>query len=478
MRDDFTNSFLLEKNKKENAPVTLLQLDWPAVGNLPALTLRLADRAGIVIGGLPWYPLIENPDDIRRLVDSSRLIETPSASARFSLINLPTDLFSPAMMFSHLLRLRPVENAVVTIRQWFGGLSDSFDMADLFIGTIEDPIKFNESICSLNMVNISSRYGRVTIGNVVDLDDYPLAPESSVGKMIPIVIGSVEDAPSLLVREAQETVLRSVALPGTSILDVADTTGFPSAGTVVINDDEVTYTSVNATQFLGCSGINEFHYADDVVLEKITNDHRYLFSDPAYPIKSITGIKVAGHLVDAGLYTVNLPAGEVVFNDKPVGSNNIDTKFLQAQFTGVGAGNTAVDPLNAAVPNAQTTYAKISSVNSVLALVHSPVLPNIGTIGKVLLRVEHFVEEKLPNDHLEAHIVGIGKLSDLSPPATDDAVVTVGSTNITHNHLDTFGFPISDPQHFHAEAQPPSVTQNALSGVGGLLISKTVGRYI
>ncbi len=476
MRTDFTGSFIAEKDKTAHEPVTLLQLDWPALNGLPALTLRLTDREGVVIGGVPWYPLIEDAGDIRRLVDAARLTVTPSTNVRIGLVNLKTDLFTPSAMLSRLFRTRPPENVVATIRQWFGSANlDETDIADLFVGAGEDPIKSNEVSCSLNLVNISTRHGRTMIGNVINLENYPLAPDGSVGKMMPLVFGVVEDAPSISVRNTAETKLRSVVLPGTNILDVASTEEFSASGTVVINDNEILYTAKNSTQFLNCTGINEFHYADDIVLEKNT-DHRYLLSDPAYPIKSITGIKVAGHLVDIGLYTIDLVTGEVVFSSKPVGSNNVDTKFLQAQFTAVGAGNNAVDPLNAAVPAAQTTYAKINPVNNNLSLKHAPALANVGVIGKVFLRVEHFVEGKTPNDHLEAHVTGIGKLGDLSSPATDDQVVTVGSTNIVHSHLDTFGFPISDPQHFHAEAQPPKITQNALSGVGGLTIGLSNGQ--
>lgn len=56
----------------------------------------------------------------------------------------------------------------------------------------------------------------------------------------------------------------------------------------------------------------------------------------------------------------------------------------------------------------------------------------------------------------------------LSPPAKDDVAVTTGSTDMTHNHLDTFGFPIDIPQ---PPISPTSnadhvVEQGAISGTG------------
>lgn len=53
MRTDFTDPFIIQKDKTAHEPVTLLQLDWPALNGLPALTLRLTDREGVVINSVP-----------------------------------------------------------------------------------------------------------------------------------------------------------------------------------------------------------------------------------------------------------------------------------------------------------------------------------------------------------------------------------------------------------------------------------------
>ncbi|MBT5551687.1 MAG: hypothetical protein HOJ79_14550 [Nitrospina sp.] len=476
MRTDFTSGFNNARNSKSNAPVNLLQIDWPEMNNLPALTLRLSDREGITINSVDWYPLINNLGNLDRLVSTDQTDSNSHSNFSVSVVNVPVDLFSPVARFSNLFRNRPPESGVVTFYQWFAddGLTDT-DLSILFVARIGDPINYDEAVCSFDLVDISQSYGSTVIGNAITLNDYPNAPEDSVGKTKPIVIGNVDEVPGLLVRKSQETQLTSVAIPGGTLVDVSSTQNFPASGTFIVNDDEVNYTSLNSTQFLGCSGINEFHYSGDSILEKV-NDHRYLFSDPDYPIKQISNVKVGGHLADTGEFSIDIPNGEINFSSKPKISDSIDTKFLQAQNDLVGTGNTAVNPTNALIPNSPSTYAKINQNNKVLSLKQVDSLPNIGTIGKVLLRVEHFVEEKLPNDSLTAHIIGIGQVGSLSSPAVDDVVVANGNIDITHTHLDTFGFPISDPQHQHAEAQPPKITQNALSGVGGQVITKTSGQ--
>ncbi len=476
MRTDFTSGFNISRNSKSNSPVTLLKINWPAMNGLPELTLRLSDREGININSTYWFPLINDMGNLDRLLSPDQAESNSLPNLTVSIVNVPVDLFNPVARFSNLFRSRPPESSVVTLYQWFAddGLNES-DLSVLFVARIGDPIHYDETICTFDLVDISQGYATTIVGKTLTLDDYPNAPEQSVGKTRPIVIGDVDQVPGILVRKSQQTQLTSVAIPGGSLLDVSSTDNFPASGTVIINDDEINYSSLNSTQFLGCSGINEFHYSGDSVLEKISN-HRYLFSDPDYPIKDISNVRVGGHLADSGDFSVDVANGEVVFSSKPKKSDSIDTKFLQAQNDTVGTGNTAIDPTNANIPNSPTSYAKINQSASVLSLKQTDSLPNIGTIGKVLLRVEHFAEEKLPNDILTAHISGVGQVGTLSAPAVDDAVVSSGTTDITHTHLDTFGFPISDPQHQHSEALPPKITQNALSGVGGQEIALSNGQ--
>jgi len=96
-------------------------------------------------------------------------------------------------------------------------------------------------------------------------------------------------------------------------------------------------------------------------------------------------------------------------------------------------------------------------------------MPVLGEINKVFLRVEHFVEEKLPNDSVVARFEGLGQVGELSPPAADDVALTSGSTDITHTHLDTLSFPVNNPDHLHGASSEADhiVVQGASSGPGG-----------
>ncbi|MFQ5482001.1 MAG: hypothetical protein ACE5ER_04515, partial [Nitrospinaceae bacterium] len=151
-------------------------------------------------------------------------------------------------------------------------------------------------------------------------------------------------------------------------------------------------------------------------------------------------------LVAPADYTVDLTRGEVVFPRQPQRVRSVDTKFLQAQFDAVAPGNTALDAANAMQPNLRTQYAKISQASPLLKLQQTDTLAGIGQISRVLLRVEHFMEERLSLDSVTVRVSGMGDVGLLSPPGMDDQAVTSGTTDISHNHLDTFGFPIDIPQ--------------------------------
>ncbi|QPJ64582.1 MAG: hypothetical protein G3M78_03895 [Candidatus Nitrohelix vancouverensis] len=477
MRTDFTTNLDAARNKSAHAPATLLKLEWPAQPlGAPALTLYLSDRAGINTGTIDWFPLIENLGSIDANVAASALDVNGQRDLRVSVVNAPTQLFDPPAPFSHLFRKYPLEAGTATVYQWFEdeGLVEA-DLASLFVGRPYDPVSFDENSCQFDLMDMGSIHGKTMIASLIKEEEFPLAPESSIGRAKPIVIGSVEKVPAIPLRKAAETRVKSVVLAGGFIITVADTSDFPNSGSIIINDDEIAYASKNSTQFLGCTGINEFHYSDDVVLEKVSN-HRYLLSDPDYPIKSISRVRAGGHIADSGDYTIDLAKGEVVFADKPKLTDSIDTKFLQAQMDAVAAGNNAVDPSNAFIPNSPATYAKLHQGATPLALTQMDELANLGEIVSALVRVEHFMEEKLTADSLTVEIPGIGELGELPPPAIDDVALAVGDVDITHDTLiGTLTFPVSDPQHEHALPQKTTITQNALGGVSPEFVQVVVG---
>ena len=461
MRTDFTAGFLAAVTRTPSTPVLLLKVAWPALLNQPALTLQLADRPW-TIGAGSWQGVVL---DWGALVYAG--FEGRTRFAEIRLWNGPVDFGNGPLRFSDHFTMHPPEAATATVYRWFGdeNLGEA-DMAPVFVARFAEPIVYDERECRFGLSVFSESLGEKTAGRRLTENAYPLAPESSLGRVLPTVVGAVRGAPGLRVRRVSRTRLVSVVLPGAAELRVASTQDFASSGLLMLNDDVIQYTGKTPDRFTGCTGVRDFHYADDEVLEKI-GDHRFLFSDPRYPIQSISNVKVAGELADPAGYQVDLNAGEVVFFQQPQRVRSVDTKFLQAQFDAVGASNTALDPELAHQPNLRTRYARISQANRKLVLKQTDSMPALGQISRVLLRVEHFMEERLSQDSVAVRIPGLAELGLLSPPASDDAAVTSGNTDITHNHLDNLGFPIDIPQPAIAPtSQADHVVEQGATGTG------------
>ncbi len=472
----FTSGFDAARNKKSSEPVNLLKIAWPAIGALPAKMLNLSDRS-VTIEGVDWLPLVEDWGAITGAEPDALLQTIKEKKVNVRLINAPVDFGEGPQRFSDLFLEYPPESATGILYQWFEGEAlVSADQTELLTARVVDPVEYDENTCSLHLAVESSHHGRLQVGNTLTLADYPDAPEASVGRIKPIVIGQVEGVPGVPVRRVVTTRLTSVAIPEASTLDVASTIGFAASGSVVINDDVISYSGATGTQFTGCTGIREFHYAGDEVVESVS-DHRYLLSDPAYPISAISNVKVAGHLADSAGYTIDLAACEVVFSEKPRKVVSIDTRFLQTQFDIEASGNTAQNPLLATDPKSRTQFAKISQANPKLRLQQTDDMAELGQILKVLVRVEHWAEEQIPNDTLNVRVDDT-LIGTLSKPPPEDRAVTTGSTDIGHTHLDDLGFPITDPEHEHKLPRMTTYIQNPVSNLlpEGINLNASNGR--
>lgn len=475
MAQILTGEFSAAIAKKANRPITLVEIDLPANGSNPAVTLRLTDQgdAGdlkkITIGGDEYFAIISGFSNIRNLADALSGFLQSNASARFEVVNLPTNLFAPAAPFSSIFQNYKPETGTVTVKQWFDGegLSPASDRVTTFAGRLAAPVTIGETICSFNVIDLANEFGRRSIGKALTLDDYPLAPDEAIGTLLSIVLGKVERAPGRRVRKAASTEISSILIKTDTVLNVASTAGFPDSGTIVIDDDEITYTSKGPKLFSGLAGIDRIHHQGDEVVEKVT-DHRFLFSDPQFAIKSITNVRIGPNLADVSLFSVDLVNGEVIFTEKPKLIQAIDSQFLQAQFDQVDASNNALNAANALDPTQRTTFATMSQANPILALKQIDDIPILGEITRVLLRIEHFETGLMPNDTLTVEIVGQGQVGVLSLPAAEDAVTggsSGGTVDITHDHVEDVGVNI-DLGHIHETFDGNPIQDSPTLGLG------------
>ena len=449
------------KDKRAQKPVTLVQIDLPAFQGLPAATLLLATRGS---PQTPKHYQTESYSWHNMILEIGKLDAKPSANngslrgdTHFSMtvINSSSDLFDPPKPLSSIFTYNCVEKATVTVYQEFAdeGLTEA-DLVPLFVGKITGPEEWNGQSCKFDVISLSHVLGKQTIGRVITLDDYPDAPEKSIGLVLPIPIGCVEKSPCIPIYNAWETLLEALLTPGQSSVKVADTSKFPGSGTVIINGDEIDYTAKTATEFTGASGIDQVHYRGAILSQKVSA-YSFALANPDYALKAIAALygkfNDRFHLIDASLYTLDLIHCIARFAERPFIYVNTDSRFLQAQFDEAGAGNTAEDPLNATYPNQPTATAKINQVNSLLTLKQTTVMGSLGEILSVKLFVSHYEDGLLPNDSLTVDIVGFGKVGDLSKPAAEDAAGDVAANvDIDHEHVEDLQFPVpAETPHTH-----------------------------
>ncbi len=446
MRTDFTTAFQQAKNQTEQEPVNLLKVEWPEIRGLPAKTLRLSDRA-ITAAGQDWLNLIDSWGNLALV--GNRFASQSGTPVRWTLsvLNGDADLGGvQEQSFSDLFNDYPPEAATFTLYQWFEGVGlVEADLAAVFVGAPVEAVDYDEASCQITLSPLSGALGETVIGRLVNTIDYPNAPNVTLGKTLPVVLGEVENCPGLPVRIAEETEIASVAIPGDTVLKVLSTDGFPSAGQLSIDNNFISYTGKTSTSFTGCQtlgegpdGLARTHYNGERVLQKIS-DHRYVFCDPAYPIANISNVRIAGDPADSNEYTVDIASGEVTFNNRPKKVVSNDSRFLEMQFDAVGGQNTAINASAAFDPEAVTSHATINQNNPKLQLVQTNDLADRGEIFRVFLAVEHYEEEKLPNDTLVVSLPAVGVLGELSRPNADDAINVGGTVDIEHNHLETIG---------------------------------------
>lgn len=460
--------------------------------------------------GQEWMALVEDWGALNRNIDETMLTANSSADLRLTILNKPVD-FSNAQLqsFSELFASYPPEaNVTATLYQWFEGEGlNAGDLTALFCARVS-PVEYDEEKVTLDLVALSDSLGDGVIGRTISLTEYPNAPSSSVGKPIPIVIGSVDGAPGIRVRDVAETEITVSVIPGATIIPVKSTDLFPSSGQIIIDNDVITYTGKTSTIFYGCisqnnteGGIANAHYNGDKAIQSIS-DHRYLFSDPATPIKSLANIKVAGQTAEASDYSIDLGRCEILFYKRPKKLAGVNSEFVALGFDTVGAGNSSVNAQAAMNSNAATDHATINQVHPSLRLRRSQAVPNRGAIKTVRVGVEHFEEEKLPNDSLRVSLASIVGFGWLSKPNSDDRIAVAGDTDITHNHIDTIGgnvdmahqhgnniggstniqhghtenlnFPLYDPGHVHQVFTDGERTLDQAASGGEIIFSGTV----
>lgn len=111
-------------------------------------------------------------------------------------------------------------------------------------------------------------------------EDWPDAPEASLARGKPLVLGRVDDYVPMLVDADLQTVLEASMTSTASSATVATTEGFPSSGTLKIDDEVLTYAGTTATTFTGLVRPSPSSHAPGAVVLEV-GELTYLVADHA-----------------------------------------------------------------------------------------------------------------------------------------------------------------------------------------------------
>lgn len=453
MRTGLPASFVTAKDASFRRPRQLLVFKFPTAG-----AVYLSDQALGPADGLAqtYRPLVMEWGELADTVGDATTVD--AGEIRQMSVTLWNGGATP---FSDYFLAEFPENVEVELYQWFVGLGETGKvLIDRFV--VADPISFDEAsrLLQLDLVSLTVRYDQ-PCGELLTREAWPYALDADVGRGIPLAFGSCGPVPALKAKTSHTLRLRGSILAGTMVLTVyedLDALAFPAAGTVLIDEEKIRYSGRTASTLTviqrGYLSTAAEHLDQREVLTVIT-DHTFLLC--AGPVAAITEVCIDGFPAPAAIYTVrpDLNPARIIFSESPWIKKYAEaTRFLQMQFDGVAAGNTALQPYLAYDAADLATAAEIKQGNNTLALIQTTVNRHRGEIMKAYLAVEHWESGNFLSDRVKVSVSGIGDVGWLSRPNLADQIALDADVDIDHPHTHEIG-----GEHVHDFTQPVVNTQ-------------------
>lgn len=365
-------------------PVILVEL------RLPGGTMHVANRE-VSIGTQRYVPRLANHSGILRTITEGtdeitlQLDDTSTRGDRFR------DLFVA----------NPPEGSGVTV--WVA-LTDDPDVLDnlfqLFEGRIERAPSFTRAECTLDVVRTEVADDRL-LGRAITLADFPDAPQEVLGSIVPLVFGTVDISPGRVINTSAVGRLAFNHFVDDDFVKLVDSTDFPSAGTIQVGEEQITYTSKDdasselrgATR--GANGTTASAHSKDVVVRELS-EFVVKFHDGSVARLDTFKIKdPLGNLGDPvpGPASIDYDTGEATWSELPrIRSSGVESLFHRVHFNAVDPTNAATNPQYAARENpgyGTFNYAKVSPGANLVIQTNTEDLGQPGDIKRVWLAVVH-----------------------------------------------------------------------------------------
>ena len=196
--------------------------------------------------GITCQPLVANWGQLQEGVSNS-LGEFQISEYSVEVISDPAA--SPNMLslfLSHALAFAPAELYI-----WVHGLSCT---PGLFCaGNVKRPYMVDEHHIRLDIQDESVMYENHFIGTLVDRSVYPAADPDDVGKVMPIVYGSVSKLRTLALDAGMQTSIPNLITATQTSFVLSSSAGFEAGLTIVIDDEEIYIISLSGDTVSNCT---------------------------------------------------------------------------------------------------------------------------------------------------------------------------------------------------------------------------------
>lgn len=195
---------------------------------------------------------------------------------------------------------------------WFQGCADS--PQEMFRGYIRDyPISDGDTVVSLQIQDETLKWESVYVGRKVALQEFPYADPDDVGKVIPIVYGTVGKLPALAVNAGAQTSLPNGVNATTPSVIVSDVSRLAAGKIIRVDAEEMLIQSIAGSTLTVVRGVNgtlaEVHQRGATVWEKKA-EFIYVVAD--HPVTSMPKVYVqVGQVeMDVSALCTAWPAGD------------------------------------------------------------------------------------------------------------------------------------------------------------------------
>jgi len=303
------------------------------------LTLRLCDRVWGAPGeecrfdGDLYEPLVISWGAIERGAIDPVSYEVEPGEAEVVLGN--TVPVGGAERFTALFATHDPHYATAWIAEIYGSAVAAGDRVARFAGRIEDALDMATDRVTLVLSGIELDIANRFSHEIVTTSAFPSADPDDVGRMLGQGYGRLKRVPFRAVDAGNRTSLVTAIGAAATSVPLSDAAGFPSAGTVQIELEKITYMGISADTLTGCArgqgGTTAVSHDAGAAVSEVQSEYVYAWGHPiqAFEAVYVDRIRQSGNYTAftglAGDEHPSFPGRAVVaFNTMPALSKQIN----------------------------------------------------------------------------------------------------------------------------------------------------------